>query len=141
MGFNLLDKIFTKRSPVAFICVICAATISFLLTGLSHFMDPAFFYASMFVYGFFTFSIGNIVFATRSADVGKLVELKTGMRTQTTIIGIIDGTGSFGSATGMQIISFTNDRFGMMYGYWVLISIDVLIAIIPIGHLLINDFK
>ena len=53
--------------------------------------------------------------------------------------GIIDGTGSLGTALGQLIIGITEAHYGWEYGYLLVISIDLTLCIIPLTKVCIED--
>ena len=67
----LSDRIFNKRSPVAFTGIIIAAAIVFTITFLNETMTKAGFYVIMLAFGFFIYGLNNLVSASCAADLGK----------------------------------------------------------------------
>ena len=65
------DRIFTRRSPVAFIGTVIAALIGFTITFLNADMAIGVFYFSMLVFGFFVYGLNNLISASCAADLGK----------------------------------------------------------------------
>jgi len=70
-------------------------------------MKPAIFFILMFFLGFFISGLNNMISASCSADLGKQEALKGNARAISTVTGIIDGTGTLGSAAGQFIVGVT----------------------------------
>mmetsp|Transcript_2899 Transcript_2899/g.1965 ORF Transcript_2899/g.1965 Transcript_2899/m.1965 type:complete len:115 (+) Transcript_2899:1005-1349(+) len=94
------DKIYSKRSIVAMIAVLASMTTSFIITYHYMSMSLASFFVSMFFFGFFEAGLSNVVSASCSADLGKNQAVMSNEKATATITGIIDGTGSLGTAIG-----------------------------------------
>jgi len=54
----------------------------------------------MFFFGFFESGLSNVLSASCSADLGKNQAVQNNSKATSTITGIIDGTGSLGTACG-----------------------------------------
>jgi len=54
----------------------------------------------MFMLGFFISGLNNLISSACAADLGKQEVLKGNERAVSTVTGIIDGTGTLGSAIG-----------------------------------------
>lgn len=94
------DKIYSKRSPVAVAAVLCSMSVSYTITFHFEQMSLASFYIAMFFFGFFQSGIANIIAASCASDLGKLEVVKKDSKATSTITGIIDGTGTLGTAVG-----------------------------------------
>lgn len=110
MGY-LSDKLYSKRSPISLIAVLIASLIGFTLTYRLHLMSQVALSACMFAFGFIVSGLNNIISASCAADIGKQV-LQSSQRSQSTVAGIIDGTGSLGAAFGQIIIGVSVSRWG-----------------------------
>lgn len=104
-------------------------------------MKPAIFFILMFFLGFFISGLNNMISASCSADLGKQEALKGNARAISTVTGIIDGTGTLGSAAGQFIVGVTQAKWGWYYGYWLIIAIDCCITVIPIMRIVYDEFK
>lgn len=60
MGY-ISDKLNGKRSPVAFVAVILANLMIYILTFLNEDMSVALFFVSMFFFGLFISGLNNLV--------------------------------------------------------------------------------
>jgi len=97
----LSDKTYGKRSPVAFIAVIFGSLIAFSLYFFATIdMPKGVLYVSMFFQGFFLNGLNNLISSACAADLGRQEALKGNERATSTVTGIIDGTGTLGSAVG-----------------------------------------
>ena len=99
LGF-LSDLMYGKRSPVAMGAVLISIALSFTLTFYVETMNKALFFVIMFFLGFFISGLNNMISSACSADLGKQEALKGNARAISTVTGIIDGTGTLGSAAG-----------------------------------------
>ena len=84
------DRIHGRRSVIAMLSIVCAMIISWVITLQMLNMSE----------GFFINSLNNLVSSACAADLGKQHILQGNERAISTITGIIDGTGSAGSALG-----------------------------------------
>ena len=137
----LSDKLYGKRSPVALGAVILASFISFSLYIWVIDMPTAIFFISMFMFGFFISGLNNLISSACATDLGKQEALKGNERATSTVTGIIDGTGTIGSAFGQLIVGQTQSAWGWYNGYWLVISIVVSCTVIPILKIAFNEFK
>ncbi len=97
----LSDLMYGKRSPVALFAVLMSMTISYTMTFIDLIsLHKAIFFIMMFFLGFFISGLNNMISASCSADLGKQEALKGNARAISTVTGIIDGTGTLGSAAG-----------------------------------------
>ena len=55
--------------------------------------------------------------------------------------GIIDGTGTMGTAVGQFIVGTTSTSYGWQNGYWLVIAIDISVTFIPIIRIVYEEFK
>ena len=96
----LSDLMYGKRSPVAFMALIMSVAVSFTLYEHVYTMSTLTIFFVMFLLGFFLSGLNNMISAACSADLGKQEALKGNSRAISTVTGIIDGTGTMGSAAG-----------------------------------------
>ena len=89
-----------KRSPVALIAVIFAMVISYVLTFKFYVIGDIGLFFMMFLLGFFISGLNNMISAACAADLGKQEALKGNTKATSTVTGIIDGSGSMGTAFG-----------------------------------------
>lgn len=104
------DKMYGKRSPVCFFGVIVAFSMSLIITLYPKIADKhqnQGLYVVLFFFGFTISGLSNIVAGSCSADLGKREALKSNARATSTVTGIVDGTGSLGSAFGALVLYFT----------------------------------
>ena len=111
MGY-LSDKLYSKRSPISFIAVLIASFIGFTLSYRLHLMSQVALSAWMLAFGFIVSGLNNIISASCAADIGKQQVLQNSQRSQSTVAGIIDGTGSLGAALGQIIIGVSVSKWG-----------------------------
>jgi len=104
-------------------------------------MGTALFFILMFLLGFFISGLNNMISSACSADLGKQEALKGNARAISTVTGIIDGTGTLGSAIGQFIVGNTQAKFGWYYGYWLVIAIDCSVTVIPILKIVYDEIK
>lgn len=108
MGLGILsDLTYGKRSFIALGAVVCSIIISFVLTYKVLVMPTALFFICMFFLGCFISGLNNLINAACAADLGKQPVLKGNTKATSTVTGIIDGSGSLGSAFGQFVIGFT----------------------------------
>jgi sugar phosphate permease len=92
---------------VAFLAVIFASLIAFTLKWSVNEMPTGILFVSMFFLGFFLNGLNNLISSACAADLGRQESLKGNERATSTVTGIIDGTGTLGSAVGQLIIGMT----------------------------------
>jgi OPA family glycerol-3-phosphate transporter-like MFS transporter 3 len=92
------DLLSGQRAPVAMIAVVLATIISYTVTFTVYDLSPGILLLAMFSLGFFINSLNNLISSVCAADLGKAVQ--GNHRAVATVTGIIDGTGSMGSAIG-----------------------------------------
>ena len=95
----------------------------------------------LFSQGFFINSLNNIISSVCAADLGKQSSLQGNERAISTITGIIDGTGSAGSAIGQLIVGATLPAWGWKNGYLAVISVDISICIVPVVIILFKEIS
>lgn len=130
-----------QRAPVAFFAVVMATMISFFVTFYIYNTTPTLLLIAMFFLGFFINSLNNLVSSVCAADLGKQPGVKGSHRAIATVTGIIDGTGSMGSALGQLIVGQTSMAFGWQWGYLLVISADVSMTMVPVGSILYLDWR
>lgn len=64
------DKLFVKRSPVAFTAALIATVLAYILTFYQD-MPHGLFFFMMFLFGGFISGLNNLVSASCAADIGK----------------------------------------------------------------------
>ena len=99
MGY-FSDKLYSKRSPISFLAVIVASALGFTLTFHLKEMTQYTLSTMMFAYGFIISGLNNIISASCAADIGKQQVIQSSQKSQSTVAGIIDGSGSLGAALG-----------------------------------------
>jgi MFS transporter, OPA family, solute carrier family 37 (glycerol-3-phosphate transporter), member 3 len=93
---------------VDFLAVIFASLIAFSLYWfVKDNMATGILFVSMFFLGFFLNGLNNLISSACAADLGRQESLKGNERATSTVTGIIDGTGTLGSAVGQLIIGMT----------------------------------
>ncbi|CDW80091.1 sugar phosphate exchanger 3 [Stylonychia lemnae] len=137
----LSDLTYGKRSPIAMLAVIISITISYVLTYEVLNMATALFFVLMFFLGFFISGLNNVINAACAADLGKQEALQGNQKAISTVTGIIDGSGTLGTAVGQFIIGFTQKSLGWQNGYWLVISIDISLTVIPLVLICIKEFN
>ena len=129
------------RSPIALFAVVAATVISWCVTFLIDDMSAGGLLALMFFQGFFINSLNNIISSVCAADLGKQSALKGNTKAISTITGIIDGTGSAGSAIGQLIVGATYTTYGWRSGYLAVISCDISLCVVPVVVILIQELR
>ena len=90
------DLTYGKRSPVTLVSCILAALIFIMFTINYGDISYTKLMVSFFFFGMFSNGVSATIVGTSSADIGK----SAGEKAVSTVTGIIDGTGSFGSSVG-----------------------------------------
>ena len=108
----LSDLMYGKRSPVAMMAVLLAILISYLITFEIYVMPEALFFILMFLLGFFISGLNNLISAACAADLGKQSALKGNTKATSTVTGILDGSGTMGTAFGQLIVGITQKEWG-----------------------------
>jgi len=96
----LSDLTYGKRSPIAMLAVMISMIISYVTTYEVLNMPEAVFYILMFFLGFFISGLNNVINAACAADLGKQEALNGNKKAISTVTGIIDGSGTLGTAVG-----------------------------------------
>ena len=105
------DRLHGKRSPVALMAVFMSMGLTYTFTYTVYDLPKALVFIIMFFIGFFISGLNNMISAACSADLGKQEALKGNSRAISTVTGIIDGTGTLGSAFGQFIIGITREKY------------------------------
>lgn len=137
----LSDRMYGKRSPVALMAVIISMVVSYVLASQVFNMSSGLLYFMFFLLGFFISGLNNMISAACSADLGKQEALKGNQRAVSTVTGIIDGTGTMGTAAGQLIVGVTQPHYGWQNGYLLVIAIDISVTIVPILKIVWEEFK
>eukprot|EP00347_Sterkiella_histriomuscorum_P010034 403338943 len=136
----LSDKLYSKRSPIAFMAIIGASIIGFTINSNLQTISIPYFSVLMFFFGFIVSGLNNIISASCAADIGKQSSLKNNQRSQGTVAGIIDGSGSLGSAFGQIVIGESVKNWGWDK-FMLIISIDITLTMIPMFRILVTELK
>lgn len=137
---KLSDLIYGKRSPIALGALIVSSAVSFTLYSQVYNMTTATLFIMFFLIGFFLSGLNNMIQGACSADLGKQEALKGNEKAISTVTGIIDGTGTMGSAVGQLIVSETL-KYGWQDGYLLVIAINISLTLIPILRIVYDEFK
>ncbi len=127
------------RSPIALLAVTMSIIITWTITLHISSLTPTLLLVLMFSQGFFINSLNNIISSVCAADLGKQTSIKGNERAISTITGIIDGTGSAGSAIGQLIVGETLPAWGYQKGYFAVISTDISLCSIPVAIILMKE--
>ena len=125
---------------MTFLGILCATSISFAITFSYKTVQQGLF-ALIFFMGFFISGLCNLINASIAADLGKQKALQSNPKALTTVAGIIDGSGIFGSAIGSLIIGATKKAWGWRDGFWLIISIDILMTSLPLMKILVQEMS
>jgi MFS transporter, OPA family, solute carrier family 37 (glycerol-3-phosphate transporter), member 3 len=137
----LSDLTYGKRSPVALLAVIIASFIAFSLKLYIIQMHIGVLFTSMFFLGFFISGLNNLISSACAADLGKQEVLKGNERAISTVTGIIDGTGTLGSAIGQFIVGVTQKKYGWYNGYLLVVAITVSVTALPILKIAYDEIR
>jgi len=69
------DKVYRTRSPVAFVAILFATGLSYVISFENADMPIYAFTIYMFIFGFFVSGLNNIVSGSCAADIGKQSQL------------------------------------------------------------------
>jgi sugar phosphate permease len=108
----LSDRLHGKRSPVALMAVFFSMALTYTFTFTVYDLGKPVLFIMMFFIGFFISGLNNMISASCSADLGKQEALKGNSRAISTVTGIIDGTGTMGSAAGQLIVGYSREAWG-----------------------------
>ena len=134
-----LKCIYGKRSPTTMVSVILGCGIMYALTITCESATYIILCIYFFFFGMFLQSVNNTIASTCSADIGRGSGKSKSLTS--TVTGIIDGSGSIGSAIAMFTIGAASTAYGWQLGYLLPISIICTLAIIPIGIILSKELK
>jgi MFS transporter, OPA family, solute carrier family 37 (glycerol-3-phosphate transporter), member 3 len=137
MGY-LSDKLYSKRSPVSFVAVLIASALGFTLTYQLKEISQIILSLVLFFFGFIVSGLNNIISASCAADIGKNQVLQASQRSQSTVAGIIDGSGSLGAAIGQIIIGVVVSHAGWDK-FMLIISIDITLTVIPLIKIVVEE--
>lgn len=76
-----------------------------------------------------------------SSDVANSNALASNKKAMSTIIGIIDGTGTLGSAVGQVSVIRAVNAYGWASGYWLFLAVELSVGLIPCGILSYMELK
>ncbi len=65
------DRLYAKRSPIAFIAIVIASILSYTLTFTIEDMSKQTLLVTLFFFGFFTSGLNNLVQGSCASDIGK----------------------------------------------------------------------
>jgi MFS transporter, OPA family, solute carrier family 37 (glycerol-3-phosphate transporter), member 3 len=98
---GLLSDLMRGRRSIAGLSAICAgSTIAFCIYKYVTEMPVALYYVLMFFLGFCISGLYNLIAAVCAADLGRQPALLGNEKATSTVTGIIDGSGTIGSAIG-----------------------------------------
>lgn len=137
----LSDLMGGRRSPVALGAISVAIIALYVMTFEVYQMSHLALSAIMFLVGFCLNGLNNLISSACSADLGKQEALKGNARAISTVTGIIDGTGTMGSAIGQLILSYTSPTYGWQYGYLLVIAIDMSVTLLPVLIIFYKEMK
>ena len=140
IGF-LSDRMQGARSTIILISMIIAAAIFYGLAKNYDTMHLSSFQAYSFFFGLFLHGVNNIIHMVCSSDVGKSNALSSNKKAMSTVIGIIDGCGTLGSAVGQVSIIATASAYGWASGYWLFLAVELTIGLIPCAILSYMELK
>ena len=129
------------RSTILFVCMVIAAAIFYALAKEYDTMHLANFQAYSFFFGVFLHGVNNIIHMVCTSDVGKGSALSSNKKAMSTVIGIIDGCGTLGSAVGQVAITATATAYGWASGYWLFLAVDMSLGLIPCGILAYMELR
>jgi sugar phosphate permease len=132
------DLLHGQRTPVALFAVICATLISYTVTFQIYSLSSGMLLVAMFSLGFFINSLNNLISSVCAADLGKQKGVHS--RAISTVTGIIDGTGSLGSALGQLLVGKTSGLWGWQWGYLFVVSLDINMTAIPVLIIIVLDY-
>lgn len=135
------DKVYHTRSPVAFVAILFATVLSYVISLTVETLPIVSFSVLMFFFGFFLSGLNNIVSGSCAADLGKQAQMLKHEKNKTTVIGVIDASGALGSAVGQLIIGETQKAFGWLWGMWLIVTFDINLTIIPLFIILVKDLR
>ena len=135
------DLLYGKRSIVALFALIFSSLIAFTLTFEVYNMSQLSLMLLMFGLGFFVSGLNNMISAACSADLGKQEALKGNTKAISTVTGIIDGTGTLGSALGQFVVGLTQPAYGWQSGYLLIIAIDITVTVLPIMKIVYDEVR
>ena len=120
MGY-ISDLTYSKRSPVSLFAIIVTCIIFYTMVVRYDDLDYKSLLIVFLFYGFFMQGVTNTIAGSCSADIGK--GSGKNKRAVGTVTGIIDGSGSVGSAIGQFVVGVTETAYGWRYGYLLLVAI------------------
>jgi MFS transporter, OPA family, solute carrier family 37 (glycerol-3-phosphate transporter), member 3 len=137
------DKMYGKRSPVAFVAVSASMGMMYYLSIIAEQggIPTGTLFVLMFLIGFFISGLANMIGSACAADLGKQPALKGNHRAVSTVTGIIDGSGSMGTAVGSFASGLLEKRYGWAKGYFLFMAIDISVALIPVVVIAYKEVK
>lgn len=115
------------RAPV--IVVMLAASLGSLYGYSNSSRDKVTNGVLMAIVGFFVGGPYNLIAATVAADLGTQPALAGNAEALSTVTGLIDGTGSVGSAIGQAIVPVIDDNLGWSYVFYLFIVMNFLAGV------------
>ncbi len=98
-------------------------------------------YAISYFFVFFIGGLNNLIGSSCTADLAKNADLSNNVKAGPTIMVIVSASGTMGSAISQLVIGETEEAWGFIYGYWLVISVDITLSIIPLCIICFKEFK
>lgn len=140
LGF-LSDKFYGKRSPVTLIAILMSAALCYAITFTYWKVSKGGLFALIFFFGLFVSGLVNLINGSVAADLGKQSALKENKKSLVMVASIVDGSGALGSSIGQLIIGATKKAWGWQYGYWMVLSVDISLTLIPLSKILYEEIS
>ena len=134
----LSDKLYSKRSPVSFLSVCVASALGFVLHQHLSSLSQLSLSLLLFFFGFIVSGLNNIISASCAADIGKRQVAQSSQKSQSTVAGIIDGSGSLGAAIGQLIIGWVVSHRGWD-AFMMVIAIDISFTTVPLSKIVVEE--
>uniref|UniRef100_A0A914LM58 Major facilitator superfamily (MFS) profile domain-containing protein n=3 Tax=Meloidogyne incognita group TaxID=654580 RepID=A0A914LM58_MELIC len=126
------------RSPVLVSMLICSVPLLFLYASLGP--NRFFHIIGMSLLGFTISGPYNLIVSTISVDLGSQSSLAGNAEAMSTVTGLIDGTGSAGSAFGQLFIPLIQNNFGWNWVFYLFVLMNIL-SVLCLMRRFLHDLK
>ncbi|XP_023241917.1 sugar phosphate exchanger 3-like [Centruroides sculpturatus] len=137
IGGIISDKLGTRSPVVGFLLLLSPGSLYLYYVSPANKIINVFL---MSVMGFFIGGASNLISTAISADLGRQKEFSDNKEALSTVIGIIDGTGSVGAAIGQTVISVIQTNFNWKVVFYLFIAM-VILTLICIIKIVYRDTK
>ena len=133
------DRMYQRRSPTMVVCLFLSIGSLFFLRAV-HRHDVVSLAVTLAATGFFFGGPANIISSAVAADLGQHPAVSGDAKAESTVTGIVDGTGAVGAALGQVLVAAVSDHWGW-HAVFTMLMIATALAVVCILQMLVNDVR